>query len=1131
MSANFEFLRPKWRDLATLGFFAEQYVTADPASASVKLRNFSEQIVDFLFGEHGLPKLYRASTNDLLNSHAFQQVIPRVVISKLHQIRITGNQAAHGGQVSLRQAQFLLKEAFDLACWLSMTYAGTAQADLPTYSSPPPPPSPESLQKEKKAVAEKLAAAEAQMQELLAELERSRAHTTRAEQTSAQLQEALSRGQHAANALAFDEASTRRRLIDTMLLAAGWDVDTDGRDTSQVKQEFEVGGQPTPSGRGYVDYVLWDDQSDKPLAVIEAKKTAESPDKGRTQAKLYADALQQRYGQRPLIFYTNGFELSLWNDDPSANEPPRRVFGFYASDSLRSAVFKRHQQQPAAAITVDRTIVDRMYQEEAVKRVVERFSAKHRRSLLVQATGTGKTRVAVALAAALVRANWAKRVLFLCDRKELRKQATNAFKKFLPSEGRTVVSADTAKDRDSRVYLATYPAMGKIFQSFDVGFFDLIIADESHRSIYNYYADIFKYFDALQVGLTATPVNFISRNTYDFFGCEDQDPTSHFSYNDAVSHVPPYLVPFRVFDVTTAFQRGGVKYSQMSAAQRRQLEEDEIEPEKVEYDPHLIDKVVFNKDTNRFILRNLMEHGIRVKNGQQLGKTIVFARNHNHAIVLQTLFDEMYPQYGGKLCRVIDNYDPRAEDLIDDFKGIGTNPDLTIAISVDMLDTGIDVPEVVNLVFAKPVYSYVKFWQMIGRGTRLREDLFGPGTGKTHFLIFDHWKNFEFFDERYTPVEPKDAKPLLQRLFESRITLAEIAVNASNQPAFDIAIKLIEQDVNDLPEGTISVQEKWREVLIAKHEPSLRKFQPALIAALRQNISPLMQWRELGATEAAYLFDLLISRLQTELLRQSSKFDDFKAKLIEEVELLVMHLPQVRAKADPIASVRSNDFWSVVSVESLEILRNELRSVMRYQQEQPTLPRIPQKVVDIKEVVTGVERKEYLPKFEGLELAAYRKRVEEALQSLFETNPTLKRIKAGEPVTDDDLKSLVSLVLTQYPDLDLTDLTDYYPETAGHLDLAIRAIIGLDAEQVDRVFHGFAQKHNLTSSQLRFLQMLQNHIAKYGSIELDRLYDAPFTSLHAEGLDGVFKDDAQINELIGLVRTFAPKVYKETQAR
>ena len=773
-SLNFEFLRkqPAWLPLADLGGFAEGYARTDPVTAVVKLRSFGELLVQSIYTKLRLPKPPRANFHELLTNHAFEDATPRVVLAKLHALRKEGNRAAHGEDVDVATSLWLLKEAFDLACWLHLTHAGGSRADCPSYTPPPEiegEENPGVLQREKKAVAERLAAQEARMQQLLADLEAARAAAQAAEGDAAKLratqEHAHALGTQAADTLHFSEEATRRRLVDVMLTEARWQVGDGGASTDEVGQEVEVGHQPTESGKGRADYVLYDDDG-TPLGVVETKKTAIKVEDGRTQATSYADGLEKQYDVRPFIFCTNGYDIEMWNDED--NEPPRRLYAFPSRDSLQYRRFQRRERHPRATVAPGPGIIDRIYQYEAIKRVVEKFAEKKRRSLVVMATGTGKTRVAVALCDALIRAKWVRRILFLCDRRELRKQANNAFKEYLPGEPRTFITADTAKDRGKRIYLATYPAMMRCFQTFDVGFFDLIIADESHRSIYNRYRDLFEYFDALQVGLTATPVQFVSRDTFRMFGCETGDPTFSYGYAEAINHVPPYLVPFEVETHTTPFLREGIRYSQMNRDQQIQLEADDPEPTLVEYDREAVDRRVFNKDTNRLILRNLMERGIRDATGSRVGKSIIFARDHNHAVLLQTLFDEMYPQYGGNFCRVIDNYDPRAEELIDDFKGQGTNPNLTLAISVDMLDTGIDVPEVVNLVFAKPVYSYVKFWQMIGRGTRLCRGLFGPGKDKTHFLIFDHWGNFEWFGENAPQPEPPAGKSLMQLVFESR---------------------------------------------------------------------------------------------------------------------------------------------------------------------------------------------------------------------------------------------------------------------------------------------------------------------------------------------------------------------------
>jgi type I restriction enzyme R subunit len=1126
ISTNFEFLRPAWPELASLGGFAESYARPNPVAALVKLRSFGELVVQAIYAKLRLPKPHRANFHELLINHAFDDATPRVVLAKLHALRKEGNRAAHGEDVDAPTSLWLLKEAFDLACWLHLTHTGGSQADYPSYTPPPEiegAADPGVLQREKKAVLERLAAQEARMQQLLADLEAARAAAQAAEVDAAQprvpREQVLATGTQAADTLRFNEEATRRHLVDVMLAEAGWHVGDGGASTDEVGQEVGVDHQPTESENGQADYVLSDDDG-TPLGVIETKKTAINVEAGRTQARCYADGLERQYGVRPFIFCTNGYDIEMWND--ADGEPPRRLYAFPSRDSLQYRRFQRRERQPRATVAPRPGIIDRIYQYEAVKRVVEKFAEKKRRSLVVMATGTGKTRVAVALCDALIQAKWVRRILFLCDRRELRKQANNAFKEYLPGETRTIVTAETAKDQTKRIYLATYPAMMKCFQTFDVGFFDLIIADESHRSIYNRYRDLFEYFDALQVGLTATPVQFVSRDTFSMFNCEAGDPTFNYGYAEAVNHTPPYLVPFEVETHTTPFLRQGIRYSQMNRDQQLQLEADDPEPTLVEYDREAVDRRVFNKDTNRLILRNLMERGIRDAAGSRVGKSIIFARDHNHAVLLQTLFDEMYPQYGGNFCRVIDHYDTRAEELIDDFKGQGTNPDLTIAISVDMLDTGIDVPEVVNLVFAKPVYSYVKFWQMIGRGTRLCRSLFGPGKDKTHFLIFDHWGNFEWFGENAPQAEPPEGKSLMHLVFESRLRLAEVALEAQDQAAFQLAVTLLEKDIAALPEKSIAVREKWREVKAVARREVLERFAPATRAVLAQEIAPLMQWCNIAGHEDAYRLDRLVCQLQAERLKGSGRFDDLKAELLDDVGRLPINLGQVAAKLPTIDRVKTAGFWSTATTQSLEEVRDELRGVMQYRRRPTGLP-VPPRVLDIKEDASLVERKRHAVKLEGLELVAYRNRVLRVLTDLFESNETLKRIRAGQPVGQADLQALVSLVLTQEPGLDLNDLTDYYPETAGQLDQAIRGIIGLDASAVQDCFTAFVQRHpELNSHQTKFLDLLQNHISRYGGIEVGRLYEPPFTTLHSDGLDGLF-DEPLAEELLAVIGSLTPQ--------
>lgn len=1122
-SLNFEFLRPEWPELAGLAGFAEQYAFADPASALVKLRTYLEQLVERIYDRLGFQRPIQPSLLDLLNESAFVGAVPEVVRTSMHAIRMNGNRAAHGAEGSTETVLWLLQEAHKLGRWLYLTSTGNKVESVAPYVASTLEsvggPSKGRLQREKKAVLQRLAAQEAQMQKILDDLATARKEAHAARATADELEIRLRAAQQYATVLDFNETQTRRRLIDSLLVGAGWDVGANGQSTQEVGQEAEVHHQPTQSGIGAADYVLWDDNG-KPLAVIEAKKTAVDPEVGRTQAKCYADGLEKDNSQRPFIFYTNGFDIWMWDD--AAGYTPRKLYGFYSKDSLGTLIRQRDKRagQPLTNIIPDKIIAGRLYQTEAVRRVLDRFQNRYRKGLLVQATGTGKTRVAISISEALMRAGWATRILFLCDRRALRKQAHNAFKRFMPDEPRVYVTSQTYRDREHRIYLATYPAMMKCFETFDVGFFDLIIADESHRSIYNRYQDLLRYFDALQVGLTATPRrDLIWHNTYALFDCEDGNPTAFYSYEEA--RKDGWLSPLEVETFTTPFLREGIKYSQMSEEQRRQLEENEAMPESIEYEQHQVDKYVFNKDSNRRILENLMTNGIKVANGSRLGKTIVFARNHNHAVLLQNLFDEMYPQYGGNFCRVIDNYDPRADELIDDLKGEGRNPDLTVAISVDMLDTGLDIPEIVNLVFAKPVYSYIKFWQMIGRGTRLCPDLFGPGQDKKRFLIFDHWGNFEHFEENYREAEQRTGKSLQQIVFENRIRLAEVAIDAQNAAAFELATDLLLADVRALPDKALAVRDKWREVKTVQTDGVIRQFAPATKALLQTAIAPLMQWRNITGKLPAYNFDRLCCQLQAELLRSSSRAADLRADLVNLVAQLRINLNPVKAKLVVIERVKSGLFWTAPTVQDIEDVRTELRGIMQYRAGGEGGPGTPPKVLDVAEDESLIERKKYVPRFEGMDLLAYRDRVQRVLVELIDASPALQKIKAGQPVRKEELDEIVALVVAQEPGLVLSDLIEYFPDTAGDLGLAIRGIIGMDAEAVDRQFTAFAQNYRLNAMQIRFLDLLKNHIREYGSIELDRLYDAPFTSLSDEGLDGVFPDQQQADELIRLVESFA----------
>ncbi|MGH2882438.1 MAG: DEAD/DEAH box helicase family protein, partial [Solirubrobacteraceae bacterium] len=521
-----------------------------------------------------------------------------------------------------------------------------------------------------------------------------------------------------------------------------------------------------------VDYVLWGDDG-KPLAVVEAKKTTRDARAGQQQAKLYADCLETRFGQRPLIYYTNGYEHWFWDD---TNYPPRPVQGFRKKDELQLLVQRRSSRRPLAEARINPGIVERHYQQRAIRRIAETFEQEHqRRALVVMATGAGKTRTVIALADLLMRCNWAKRILFLADRLALVTQAVNAFKRHLPDAA--PVNLVTDRDTDGRVYVSTYPTMMNLIDQvggpqrrFGVGHFDLVIVDEAHRSIYQKYRAIFDYFDALLVGLTATPRDEIDRNTYNLFHIENSVPTDAYPLDEAIAD--GYLVPPRAVSVPLRFQREGIRYDDLSDDEKDQWDaldwnDDGERPDEV--DPEAVNKWLFNTDTVDKVLETLMTRGEKVAGGDRLGKTIIFAKNQHHAAFIAERFYANYPERLGSFAGVITYQSEYAQNLIDNFSVKDKAPH--IAISVDLLDTGIDVPEVVNLVFFKIVRSKTKFWQMLGRGTRLCPDLFGPGQDKTQFYIFDFCQNLEFFNQNPETSAGALAVPLSQRLFTARVAL------------------------------------------------------------------------------------------------------------------------------------------------------------------------------------------------------------------------------------------------------------------------------------------------------------------------------------------------------------------------
>jgi type I restriction enzyme R subunit len=769
LTNQFAFLHAEWPAVYEAADKAAAAVYPDPRTACFYARRALELAVAWAFkSDASLHLPYQDNLSALIHEPTFKAVAGEAVFSKARVINTLGNQAVHSHRpIQQFDALTAVRELFHVTFWLARTYARGAKpdaalafdADALPKTTPVPKRAVDYLLKLKTELRErdeKLSAVLADKSALDEKLKRLRAEVAEAKKASAAQPDTHD----------YAEAETRDYFIDLLLKEAGWALDQP-RD-----REFEVSGMPSAQGRGFVDYVLWADEG-RPLAVVEAKRTRKSAHIGQQQAKLYADCLEAQFGQRPIIFYSNGYEHWLWDD---ASYPPRAVQGFFKEAELELMIQRRTSRKSLADAPVNTKIVERFYQARAIRRICEAFEKDHdRKALVVMATGAGKTRTVIALCDLLMQCNWAKRVLFLADRVALVNQAVNAFKAHLPDA--SPVNLVTEKDGEGRVFVSTYPTMmGLIDETqdgqrrFGVGHFDLIIVDEAHRSVYQKYRAIFGYFDALLVGLTATPKDEIDINTYGLFDLERGVPTDAYSLEDAVKD--GFLVPAKAVSVPLKFPREGITYDELSEEEQEQWDavewdEDGGTPERVE--APAVNKWLFNKDTVDKVLEHVMTRGQTVAGGDRIGKTIVFAKNQAHAEFITQRFDVNYPHYKGAFARVIHHGVTYAQNLIDDFSNPSKPPH--IAISVDMLDTGIDIPEVVNLVFIKLVRSKTKFWQMVGRGTRLRKDLFGPGKDKAFFYILDYCENLQFFSQNLDATDGTVSESLGKRLFKTRLEL------------------------------------------------------------------------------------------------------------------------------------------------------------------------------------------------------------------------------------------------------------------------------------------------------------------------------------------------------------------------
>ena len=895
------------------------------------------------------------------------------------------------------------------------------------------------------------------------------------------------------------EAITRKCLIDYMLNEAKWDILTVKGDIQGGKAgiEIKVEGMPTPSGIGYCDYVLFS-KGGKPLAVIEAKSTIQNAGKGRKHAIMYADCLEAKYGVRPVIYYTNGYVTKVID---GMGYPDRDVISFHSHDDLEYLIQKRGRAN-ITDLTIDEAITNRPYQKTAIKSLVEWLNLKHRRGLLVLATGTGKTRVSISLCKLLANNNWIKNVLFLADRTELVGQARSNYENLLPSESMTSLSDDDEPDLEARFVFSTYQTMinyiNDIDAKFSVGHFDLIIIDEAHRSVFGKYGAIFQYFDSLLIGLTATPRDEIDKNTFKLLELEDE-PNFEYTFDEAVKD--GYLVPYKAKRHNSKMINNGIKYDELTKEQRDELEKVwDYEKMLKGIDPNAdyhrdiegneIFRYLINDDTIDNVLSELMESGLKIKSGEDIGKTIIFAYNHKHAERIVERFHALYPNRGADYCQLIDNQVKHHDKIIREFKTPEKLPQ--IAVSVDMLDTGIDVPEVLNLVFFKIVKSKIKFEQMIGRGTRLCPNIFGDGKDKELFYIFDWCGNFDYFSKNPDGIDPSNSKSLTERLFSLRLDIAKELQSADHQEKeFDKKLHddlkvLLHQQVNGIVKERKDARPYWSII-----EPFRDKDKWAYLSDV-----DVLRLKEIGKLipeddddESAKKFDVILLHLQLAHIDSKVRVGQFRQVVVN----IAAHLEKlgtvsaVMAHIDTIRNVQKPQFWENESLDSLEHVRTELRDIIKLLEETRKTKKFVIDIDDPYETVDGGE--------DIIIQTTYKQRVIDYLAQNTD-NPTLRKIQDFEQLTSGDFAELERIFFEE-----LGTREEYDELAEGHpyknnVAAFIRVINGIDRKKALQIYQNFIEGNNLTSEQELYLKNILDYVSVNGDIETKNFMEYPLKALN-----------------------------------
>lgn len=1112
---NFTFLKNKteFQDFASTCIEAEKGLMVSPANCAILTRRALEQAVHYMYkNDIDLQMPYRDNLSALVNEYTFKQIIPTEIYEGIRYVITLGNFAVHTSRkVKREEAVLALNNLYRLVNWMNYSYGIDYQQQLPEFDPTKLPDQThmfvnKDLKEQVRDILNKKKEKEEKQKEELARLV--------AENEELRRQGAAKRKEDKAvkyvDVNKIPEWRTRKLYIDLMLKEAGWDFDTN------VEEEYPVHHMPTDSKEGFVDYILRG-RTGKIIAVIEAKKTSVDPRVGRNQAKLYADCIEQEYGLRPVIFYTNGFETFIWDD---MMYPDRRVSSIFSQDEIQLLIDRRDTRRSISKPVIQDAITNRYYQKEAIVRTCEDFEKGSRKALLVMATGSGKTRVAISLVDVLTKADWAKNILFLADRTALVNQAKKNFVNLLPSLTTCNLCENKEDPEVSRMIFSTYPTMMNAIDEtrskdgnrlFTPGHFDLIILDESHRSIYNKYKDIFDYFDALLIGLTATPKDSIGANTYSIFDLETGVPTYAYEYETAVKD--KYLVSYHSYETKMKFLEEGIHYDELSEEEKKEFEEHFSNTDTITSSE--MNKFVFNINTIDTVIRDLMEHGIKIEGGDKIGKSIIFAANQNHANKIKERFDILYPEYKGKIAEVITFNTKYVQNAIDRFSKTDSYPQ--IAISVDMLDTGIDVPDIVNLVFFKKVRSKAKFWQMIGRGTRLRTDLFGPGDDKKGFLIFDYLGNMDYFRVDQRPEKSGIIESLSQRIYKLRVDiLYALEQNASDQDYVDEINKQIKEMsgyIQSLNEDSFNVKMHLKYVHQYKNPDNWINLNEMDTHYIKDELSSLVVIHD--EDKRAKFFDRQMYMIEMAYLNHYDASQVINKVIMMADELYKKQTtPDIADNAEYLKCAKDPDYWKTANYFDLEVLREKIRGLVKYLDPGPIVDPVD---THFEDEIIETKMNDAFYNDEGLE--NYKEKVQHYLKA-HEDDEAIYKLRHNQVITPDEMKHLENLLW-----IDLGSKDDYrlhFGDTP--ITRLIRKIVGLDRQAAMAEFSRFLDDQSLNSRQIHFVELLIDYIVKNGFIEDKKvLLQDPFKSIGS--MSALFKDKMNIaRDILKTVDIFSERL-------